>query len=423
MAFITAIQAQIISELRATVMDRLHMGGSFLQQAPTVTIGGLKVATKQGGLGALGSSLGGALGALGGLSGLAGLATQISSLSSLANLAQIGDLKALAGNLTGLGDSLGGLGDITKNLGDLTKMTSLLSDVIPLIDDVSKLGDFQNMISDLGGLDALKNQISDISSFSDKLGSLNGLTSSVSSIANGNLTGASEFLQNPVASKISEISTLKSVTDTKFSSVFSRINSVAASTGNPNIGYDIDNKFTDLTTNLSKLQNHTDTLSGLKEKTAFITPEVGDPTYYNDLNDIIRMGSQMQNALGVDTNTVIATAASALQSESTYDSITNDMNVNVNLALDTIESLTPDGGANDIIIMECANKIYSSLNNHTDTIYNIIDSDIQTAQTYEEKVNAIDKITKSSSMVNTDGFSKLQNMLVRQDKMDLITYK
>ena len=61
MGFVTKAEAYIISELKSTVMDRLHMGGSFLQQIPTVTVGGLPVAIKQAGLGAIGEQLGGVI--------------------------------------------------------------------------------------------------------------------------------------------------------------------------------------------------------------------------------------------------------------------------------------------------------------------------------------------------------------------------
>ena len=59
MGFVTKPEAFSISELKSTAMDRLHMGGSFLQQVSSVTVGGLPVAIKQGGgLGAIGGQLG-----------------------------------------------------------------------------------------------------------------------------------------------------------------------------------------------------------------------------------------------------------------------------------------------------------------------------------------------------------------------------
>ena len=424
MAYVTFPEAQIISELRSSIMDKLHMGGTYLQQASTVTINGLPVAIRQGGLGNLGASLTGALAALGGLQGLLSLATQLSSLSQLANLAQLADIKSLTGALGALGGDLGSLGDLTKNLGDLKDLTGMLGGALDALPDVSVLsGDLQNMISDLGGIEGLKSQISQISDFSDKLGSLNDLASSVSSAATETLTGSSSFLKNPVSDLVGSISTLKGETENAFSDIFSKLDTVASATDNPYIAYTIQSSFWDLDTNIGKLQDHTDTLSGLKEKGIFLMPELGDPTYYNDINDLIRLGGQLENSLGVTTDTVLSSAASALQSENTYNQITDSLNIDVKNAIQTINNLTPDGGANDSIIMATASRIYDNLNNHNNTIYDIVDGDLQNAQTYDSRVTAINRITKVTSMVNTDGFSKLKGWVVKPEYSDLINYK
>lgn len=422
-AYVTFPVAQIISELRSSVMDKLHMGGTYLQQAPKVTIGGLQVAIRQGGLGNLGASLGGALGALGGLSGLVALAGQISALQQLANLPQLAQLKALTDQLQGLGDELGGLADIGQNLLNIKDLSSALTDAVNAIGDVAKLPEsLQSTIDELGGIESLKEQFSKISEFSGNLESLNTLANQVYSASNTSVTGASSFLQNPISSSIESMKSARAEVQASYLSILSKVDSAASASDTPYVAYDVDSAMTYLADSLDTLQVHTETLSGLREKSVYLTPEIGDPTYYNDINDLIRLGSQLENSLGITTNTVLATAASALQSDLIYAQIIEDLNIIIKRGITTIEELTSDA-ANDVIIVSIANRMYESLNNNYSTLDNIVSDDIAAAQAYDSRVSAVDKITKATSMVNTDGFSKLKGLVVKPEYMDLITYK
>lgn len=168
MGFVTKAEAYIISELKSTVMDRLHMGGSFLQQVPTVTVGGLPVAIKQGGgLGALGGQLG-------------GVVSQIQAAAGqLTNLVEnpMGALQsAIGGELSGLTSALGdsaissvlsggqlssltsALGGLSSSLGDFQSHTNLLSglseSVSDSVPDLKKLMNTGNTLKSLGTQDA-----------------------------------------------------------------------------------------------------------------------------------------------------------------------------------------------------------------------------------------------------------------------------
>lgn len=43
-AYVTRPESEIISNIKATIMDRIHMGGTFLMQTPQVTVAGVPVA-------------------------------------------------------------------------------------------------------------------------------------------------------------------------------------------------------------------------------------------------------------------------------------------------------------------------------------------------------------------------------------------
>lgn len=416
-AFVTFPEATIISELRSTVMDRIHMGGTFLQQAPKVTINGLPVAIRQGGLGNLGSSLTGSLGALGGISGLAGLATQIAGLQQLSNLSQLGDIKSLAGNLSGLGDSLGGLGDLTKNLGDITSLSSMLSEIVPNIGDISSLGNFSSIVEDLGGLDGLKDQLSQISGLSQNLGSLNQLTEGIST------NGVSELLQNPLSSNITDsFSNLTQIGTSGGSGLLSQVSS-KLETVSPGLSASLDSSLGSLTTSLNKFESHTNILSGLTEKRFYEYAPTGVDQYYYDTNDLVRIGTQLNNNLGMNSEVFLQNAASALYSSETLNSINQNIRTDIIDGLNIINNLTPDGGANDAVILDISQRISSSINNHTSTISDIVENDLTNANLYEEKIKSTSTVETVSNTVNADGFSSLKNLLVKPEYMGLMSYK
>jgi hypothetical protein len=416
-AFITFPEATIISELRSTIMDRIHMGGTFLQQAPKVTINGLPVAIKQGGIGSLGSSLTGSLGALGGLSGLAGLANQIAGLQELSNLSQLADIKSLAGNLSGLGDSLGGLGDLTKNLGDITSLSSMLSDVVSNVGDISSLGSFSSIVENLGGIDGLKDQLSQVSGLSKNLGSLNDLTSSITT------QGTSALLQNPLSGNITDsLSKVNQIGSVGGSGLLNQVSSKMEAVS-PGLSYSIDSSMSSLTTSLSKFESHTNILSGITEKRFYEYAPTGVDQYYYDTNDLVRIGTQLNNNLGMNSEVFLQNAASALYSTDTLNSINENITVDIIDGFNIINSLTPDGGANDAIILQVSERISSSINNHTSTIGNIVENDLTAANYYDEKIKSTSTVETVSNTINADGFSSLKNLLVKPEYMDLMSYK
>jgi hypothetical protein len=407
MAFVTFPQAQIVSELRSTIMDRLHMGGSFLQQAKKVTIGGLPVAIKQAGLANLGSALTGSLGALGGLSGLTSLAGQLGSLKELANLPGIGDLKSLAGNLGGLGDSLGGLGDLAGNLGNIGALSSVMSEAVGKLGDISQLGELSHIADSLGGLDALKDQLTQVASQSLNLSSLNSLTDKITS------GGISELLQNPIGSHISDmtskIDSLGNLSSGLLSEISSKIEAVS-----PGLSATLNGAInTTLRGAVTTIEGHSNVLSGIVDK---------NDTHPFGLNDLLQTGTNLSNSLGVDTDTVIKKAGSALFSGSNLSSISDDINGNIIRGMNSIKGLTPDGGANDAIILATTNRLLGGINTHASTVNGIVTVDRDTANSYTASVSSTAQVGTVATMINADGFSSLKG-IVKSDYLDLVSYK
>jgi hypothetical protein len=208
MGFVTKAEAYVISELKSTIMDRLHMGGSFLQQSPTVTIGGLPVAIKQGGLGAIGGQLGGIISQVQAAAGAITAITQnpMSALEGAVN-SKIGDvsskISSVAGKLTGgqLSSLTNGITGIQNALTDFQAHTQLLSGqataILDAVPDFNKIKDAGSNLSQLTGetpSDFIANTASAL--FSDT-----------------KLNNISNSLQYVVANKLDEISRLDSVTD------------------------------------------------------------------------------------------------------------------------------------------------------------------------------------------------------------------
>jgi hypothetical protein len=407
MAYVTFPVAQIISELRSTIMDRLHMGGSFLQQAPKVTIGGLPVAIRQGGLGSLGAALTGSLGALGGLSGLTALAGQLGNLKELANLPGIGDLKSLAGGLSGLGDSLGNIGELAGNLGNIGALSSVMSEAVGKLGDISQLGELSHIADSLGGLDALKDQLSQVASQSLNLSSLNSLTDKITT------GGISELLQNPIAGHItdmvSKVDSLGNLSSGLLSEISSKIDSVSpglSSTLNGAIN-------TTLRGAISTIEDHSNVLSGIVDKS---------DTHPFGLNDMLQTGTNLASSLGVDPDTFIKSAGSALFSTDNLSSITNDINGNIIRGMNSIKGLTPDGGANDAIILATTNRLLGDINTHASSVNGIVTSDRDTANSYIVSVNSTSQVGTVANVINADGFSSLKG-IVKSDYLDLVSYK
>jgi hypothetical protein len=161
MAFVTKPEAFTISELKSTIMDRLHMGGSFLQQVPTVTVGGLPVAIKQGAsLGALGGALSSVTAAVQAAGDVAGLMQNPMSLvegavsSAVSSVgSQISGMSGqlTAGQISSLSSTMGTLNTSFSNFqahtSNLSGLASSISDTVP---DFKKLSDLGNNLTSLG---------------------------------------------------------------------------------------------------------------------------------------------------------------------------------------------------------------------------------------------------------------------------------
>lgn len=208
MGFVTKAEAYIISELKSTVMDRLHMGGSFLQQIPTVTVGGLPVAIKQAGLGAIGEQLGGVISQVQSAAGAITAITQNPmSLVEGAINSKIGDVSskitAVTGKLSGgqLSALTNGITGIQNALTDFQAHTQLLSGQATSISDA--IPDF-NKLKDAGStLSGLTGQSPD-----------NFIANTASALfSETKLNNISNSLQYVVNDKLDQISRLDAITD------------------------------------------------------------------------------------------------------------------------------------------------------------------------------------------------------------------
>lgn len=158
---ITAAAAKILARIEAKILDKINdaatNGGSFLQQVPTVTIGGKPVAARIGGLGGGLSSLSGALSAVTAAVQAAGdIAALVQNPMSLvegavggAISAVSGQASAIAGQLTGgqLSQISGAISGISSTLSTFQAHTSNLSGLSSAVGDA--FPDF-NKIKDLG---------------------------------------------------------------------------------------------------------------------------------------------------------------------------------------------------------------------------------------------------------------------------------
>lgn len=164
---ISAAQAKIIARAEAKILDKINdmktNGGTFLQQIPTVTVGGLPVAIREGGVGTLGS-LGGALssvtaavqtaGDIASLvqnpmalvesavgSAISGISSEISSISGQLTGGQLSSLTSIIGDLNTA------LSDFQAHTSNLAGLSSAIDDVVP---DFNKIIDLGNTITGLG---------------------------------------------------------------------------------------------------------------------------------------------------------------------------------------------------------------------------------------------------------------------------------
>jgi hypothetical protein len=157
---ISEARAKIIARIEAKILDKINdaktNGGTFLQQTPTVTVAGLPVAIRVGGLGGVGqissalSSVTAAVQVAGDIASLvqnpmalveSAVSSAISGVSS--------QISAVAGQLTGgqLSELSGAVSNFNTALSDFQAHTSNLSGLSSSISDA--VGDF-NKITDLG---------------------------------------------------------------------------------------------------------------------------------------------------------------------------------------------------------------------------------------------------------------------------------
>jgi hypothetical protein len=190
MGFVTKPEAYVISEIKSTIMDRLHMGGSFLQQSQSVTVGGLPVAIRQGGLA-------GAAGLAGGLSGVIGAVQAAGSIASLVQNPLGAIQGAIAGELSGLTSQVSGLSGVLSG-GQLSDLNSALSSVS------SALTTFETHTSLLSGV---------ATSISDTIPDLNKLLDVGNTITGLGTESRDGFLQNTASALFSD-NTMNDVNET-----------------------------------------------------------------------------------------------------------------------------------------------------------------------------------------------------------------
>lgn len=137
---ISEARAKIIAKIEAKILDKINdaqtNGGTYLQQVPTVTIGGQPVAAR----------IGGSLGSLGGaLSQVTAVVQAAGDIASLVQNPMALVESAVGDAVTGVSDKLGGItGKLTA--GQLSNITTAISGVS------TKLSDFQAHTSNLSGL-------------------------------------------------------------------------------------------------------------------------------------------------------------------------------------------------------------------------------------------------------------------------------
>lgn len=159
---ISEARAKIIAKIEAKILDKINdaqtNGGSFLQQVPTVTIGGQPVAAKIGGLGGGLSSLSGALSSVTAVVQAAGdIAALVQNPMSLVESAVgsaisevSGQISGIAGQLTGgqlsqLNNSISGISgtltDFQAHTANLSGLSSAINDTVPDFNKVKELGE------------------------------------------------------------------------------------------------------------------------------------------------------------------------------------------------------------------------------------------------------------------------------------------
>lgn len=231
MAFVTKPEAFSISELKSTIMDRLHMGGSFLQQSSTVTVGGLPVAIKQGGsLGSLGSALSDVTAAVQAAGDVASLVQNpMSAIESAVGSA----VTSVSGKISGISGQL--------TAGQLSSLTSTIGNV------GTALSDFQAHTANLSGLaSSVSDTIPDFKKLSD-LG--NNITSLGSDDRNG-------FVQNTASALFSDVK-MNDIKDTLNVSVMDKINLIKQQNANTVAGQTAISSYVTEITNLLNTQKNT----------------------------------------------------------------------------------------------------------------------------------------------------------------------
>jgi hypothetical protein len=266
-----------------------------------------------------------------------------------------------------------------------------------------------NIADSLGGLDALKDQLSQVASQSLNLSSLNSLTDKITT------GGISELLQNPIAGHItdmvSKVDSLGNLSSGLLSEISSKINSVS---GSPVLSSTLNTAInTTLRGAITTIEDHTNVLSGIVDK---------NDTHPFGLNDMLQTGTNLASSLGVNPDTFIKSAGSALFSATNLSSISDDINGNIIRGMNSIKGLTPDGGANDAIILATTNRLLGDINTHASSVNGIVTSDRDTANSYIASVNSTSQVGTVANVINADGFSSLKG-IVKSDYLDLVTYK
>lgn len=229
-------KAKILARIEAKILDKLNdmktNGGTFLQQTPTVTVGGLPVAIRKGGVGTLGS-LGGALNSVISAVQAAGdIASLVQNPMAVIESAVGSAISDVSSQITGISGQLTG--------GQLSSLTSIIGNVN------TALSDFQAHTSNLSGLSsAIDDTVADFNKITDLGNTITGLGSDT----------RDSFIQN-TASALYSGTQLNNIKDTLSITVQNKIDSIKRQDANTLAGQTaISTYVTEISTLLNNQKN------------------------------------------------------------------------------------------------------------------------------------------------------------------------
>jgi len=233
---ISEARAKIIARIEAKLLDKINdmktNGGTFLQQTPTVTVGGLPVAIRIGGTGALGS-LGQALNSVTAVVQAAGdIASLVQNPMALVESAVGSAISGVSSQISGIAGQLTG--------GQLSQLSGIVSNFN------TALSDFQAHTSNLSGLSsAISDTVADFNKITDLGNTITGLGSDT----------RDSFIQNTASALYSDTK-LNDIKDTLNITVLNKIDLIKRQDANTVAGQTaISTYVTEISTLLNNQKN------------------------------------------------------------------------------------------------------------------------------------------------------------------------